>query len=427
MGLLDFLFDDRTNVPRDAGAQGGLLSAAAPIRPAGLLGTSWEDPRTAASLNAAISLLTPTTRRRGVMEGLAQAMGAYQSTVSEGRRQQEAGQFRQWQQQMAMQQAQRQVEQHKRQQEFLANLPSPQMQASQQALAGGGGPTMANAAAIPKVDPLQAQLLEAVRAGVIPYDAYVAATRRDNTPKYTTVAPGGTVFDERAGKPVYTAPKERELPSEVREFEYARDQGYGGTFAQFKLEGKRASAPSVTVNTEKGYGERIATGLADRDLSAIDAARAAPDMIASAQRIQAILANQKPITGTGADARLVLAKALQTAGLTQGGDVVATENLQRELSQATLNAIKSSGLGSGQGFSNADRDFLSKAAAGTIQVNAETLAKTAELNERAARRSIEVGNAALKRVRSAPGMGTLPFGPDISQPSGNVVDFGSLK
>lgn len=359
------------------------------------------------------------------MEGLAQAMGAYQSTLSDGRRQQEADQLKQLQQRVALQQAQRQAEQQKRQQDFITNLPSLQMQGAQSALAGGGGPTMANASKMPAVDPQQAQLLEAVRAGVMPYGDYLAATRKDNTP--VQVAPGGTLYDVRAGKPIYTAPKEEASPSALKEYNFAKAQGYPGSFIDFQLAQKRAGATNVTVSTEKGYGEKIASGMADRDLSAIDAARNAPDQIASAQRIRSILSSQKPITGTGADTRLALSKALYTAGLTKGEDVVATENLQRELSQATLAAVKSSGLGAGSGFSNADRDFLEKAAAGTIAVNAETLAKTAELNERLGRRHIDVGNAALKRVKSAPGMGTLPFGPEIAQPAGNVVDFGSLK
>ena len=39
----------------------------------------------------------------------------------------------------------------------------------------------------------------------------------------------------------------------------------------------------------------------------------------------------------------------------------------------------------------------------------------------------ETGNAALKRVKSAPGVGTLPLMPEVAQPANNVIDFASLK
>lgn len=247
MGLLDFLFDDRSNAPQGgAEAQGGLLSTAAPARPAGLLGTSWDDPRTAASLNAAIGLLTPTTRRRGVMEGLAQAMGAYQSTLSDGRRQQESDQFKQLQQRLALQQAQRQAEQQKRQQDFLTNLPSLQMQGAQTALSGGGGPTVDNAARMPAVDPHQAQLLEAVKAGAMPYGDYLNATRKDNTP--VKLGPGDSLVDVRAGKTLFTNPKEDTPPSDWKLFQLSGAQQRGMTFDQWDTNRRQASRPSVSVD-----------------------------------------------------------------------------------------------------------------------------------------------------------------------------------
>jgi hypothetical protein len=43
------------------------------------------------------------------------------------------------------------------------------------------------------------------------------------------------------------APKQAEQPSAVREYEYARQQGYRGTFQQFQLDMKRAGATNVTT------------------------------------------------------------------------------------------------------------------------------------------------------------------------------------
>ena len=74
------------------------------------------------------------------------------------------------------------------------------------------------------------------------------------------------------------------------------------------------------------------------------------------------LSQQSPSQG-GADARLAISKALYAARMTKGEDVVATENLQRELSRGVLSHIKSSGPRRRQWSSaNADRDFLEKTA-----------------------------------------------------------------
>lgn len=44
----------------------------------------------------------------------------------------------------------------------------------------------------------------------------------------------------------------REQPTDIREYEYARNQGYDGSFAQFQQEQKRAGATNVTTNVGEG-------------------------------------------------------------------------------------------------------------------------------------------------------------------------------
>lgn len=388
----------------------------------GVMGDSFDDPKTMGLLALAANLSSGQRFMPALSQGLLARQQIISSAAKEKQAQEMQGLLMQ-QHQMALQQAQQQQAAQQRQQQFLQGLQSPQQTAVQGALSGGGGPTMANAAKMPAVDPQQEMIFNAVKAGAMPIDSYIASMRKDTAP--IKLGAGESLYDPKTLKPLATNPKDED-PAELKAYKFAQSQGYPGTYQQFVLEQKRAGATNVTLSTEKGYGEKVAGGMAERDLAAIDAARSAPDAIASAQRIKSILSTQKPITGAGADARLAISKALYTAGLTKGDDVVATENLQRELSQGVLQHIKSSGLGGGSGFSNADRDFLEKAAAGTIGVNALTLARTAELAEKAGRKSIDLGNAALKRVQSAPGLSTIPLGPAIDQP-GNIIDFGSLK
>lgn len=170
---------------------------------------------------------------------------------------------------------------------------------------------------------------------------------------------------------------------------------------QQRLRKEVTHAPGTTVNvsTEKKYGERFGGLIADRDAGKLDAAEGAPRVIENADRITDILASGKVFTGTGANVRLQIAKALNLAGGTDTERIANTEVLISSLANSTLGAIKSSNLGAGQGFTNADRDFLEKAASGQITYDAVSLRRLAELGRKVGVASIESWN---NRVRQMP-------------------------
>jgi len=133
-----------------------------------------------------------------------------------------------------------------------------------------------------------------------------------------------------------------------------------------------ASQQVVNVSTEKKYGERFGGLIADQDAAKLSAAENAPNAAATADRVMDLISTGKVITGTGANARLQLAKALNLAGGTDSEKIRNTEVLVSSLAETTLGAIKSSNLGAGQGFTNADRDFLEKAKAGQLSYDAKS-------------------------------------------------------
>lgn len=208
--------------------------------------------------------------------------------------------------------------------------------------------------------------------------------------------------------------KDKLPPTAVQEFEYAKKNGYGGTFADFKT----LHAPRTTVNvpvnvsTEKKYGERFGGLIADADAAKLSAAENAPAAAANADRITDLLATGNVITGTGANARLQIAKALNLAGGTDVEKIRNTEVLISSLAETTMGAIKSSNLGAGQGFTNADRDFLEKAKAGQITYDAGSLARLASLSRKAAEKSAETWNTRVKQIPKSAlegtGIGTEP-------------------
>ena len=155
----------------------------------------------------------------------------------------------------------------------------------------------------------------------------------------------------------------------------------------------------VEVSTEKKYGEKFAGNIADADVALRDAAERAPDTAANANRILSLLQSGQVITGSAANVKLQMAKFLNLGGGNDSEAVTNTEVLISSLADSTLGAIKSSGLGSGQGFTDKDREFLERAKSGQITYEAASLKRLAELAHKAAGATADKWN---KRVKTIP-------------------------
>lgn len=229
-------------------------------------------------------------------------------------------------------------------------------------------------------------------------------------PKLETVSEGakGVYWNGKEWVTAIANPKDDSTP-DMKNYREAVKGGFKGTFSEYQTQLRRAGATQVNVpvNTEKSYAGNIAEGLAKADLSALDAARGAPDRVRMSRDIQRILTTERPITGTAAEWRLAVHKALATAGVIDGADVTSTENLASGLASQTLKAISASGLGSGQGFTDNDRKFLERAESGSIDLNSGTLLRLAKLSERAGIAAIDRGNKIARRLRADPKLGSV--------------------
>ena len=216
----------------------------------GLLGNSMDDPRTMAVLQGVMGLLGA----RGNVQGVAQGLLGYQGAMQQAKQQAAQEDERATRRQMAeMQLRQAQQEQARRvavEQAYRGALRSPE----QMAMAANGGPTNAAAQAAPGMAPGFDQ--NALIRGLTQADPMAAAQMLQPKPAdykvvgdaLLQVGPGGV-------KEAYRAPAKPEaMPSAVREYEYARQQGYQGTFQQFQLEQRRAGASSTSVS----YGTPVA-------------------------------------------------------------------------------------------------------------------------------------------------------------------------
>jgi len=161
-------------------------------------------------------------------------------------------------------------------------------------------------------------------------------------------------------------------------------------------------APPVNVNvtqsTGKKYSETFAGELAKNDIDLRDAALNTPEAAGNANRILQTLSTGNVIVGPGAETKLKIAKLLNIVGRNNDEIIANTEQLQKGLASQTLDSIKTSGLGAGQGFTNADRDFLEKAKSGNIEMTSETLRRTAELQLKVAEATANKWNTRVKQI-----------------------------
>jgi hypothetical protein len=161
----------------------------------------------------------------------------------------------------------------------------------------------------------------------------------------------------------------------------------------------RSTQISLTQNAEKSYGTAFGNKIADLDVAKYDAASKAPELAANANRVLASLNDGNVFVGPAATVKLNLARVLNAAGASNDEKIANTETLISNLGRNTLGMVKSSGLGTGQGFTDKDLQFLERVAGGSIDYNAQTLRNLADLSHKAATASVESWG---KRVKEIP-------------------------
>ena len=203
----------------------------------GLLGEGWDDPRSMATMQLAAGLLGGGNFGQALGRGLS----GYQQVLGQAQEDAYRKEVMDWQRQK-IQEARDQTAAQKA---WIQKM-NPQTMAVQNALSGGGGPTQANASKLQPVDPTRQMLWEAANAGVVPAGDYIKSMMPDN--EAYTLGEGQVRY--KGNQVVAKGPeKAPDLPSAVREYQFAQQQGYKGNFVQFQLDQKRAGATNVAVNT----------------------------------------------------------------------------------------------------------------------------------------------------------------------------------
>jgi len=167
------------------------------------------------------------------------------------------------------------------------------------------------------------------------------------------------------------------------------------------LEKPPSSVVNVGIKTGGKLGESIAAKEGEKISALYETAQNVPNILQTIQDTRNVLNSGNVITGIGAEAKLDLARLGQLFGVGGKDNAETVANTQRlfaNRAQATLDAVRASGLGAGQGFSNADREFLNKAKLGGIQFSPVALNRQLDIEERVARATANSWNTRLGKL-----------------------------
>jgi len=162
------------------------------------------------------------------------------------------------------------------------------------------------------------------------------------------------------------------------------------TFMNMKRAGASSQVTNVKLPVIEGeYGKTFAKNTAEEDIKLLGSARNAPKVVTTANRVMELLAKPDIFVGPAAKVKLNVARALNVLGADETESMRNTEKLIAASGQGTLDAIKDANLGTGQGFTQKDLDFLRTVAGGTVEFTAENLRTMSRLQHRAAELSVK--------------------------------------
>jgi hypothetical protein len=239
-----------------------------------------------------------------------------------------------------------------------------------------------------------------------------AAAAKDDAP--IKLGAGDTLLDRKTLQPVFTAPDKKSLPAAIQEYEYAKAQGYSGSFDQWDQARKKAGATNVqlAVNTEKSLLNDLAGGLGKSMVDARSGAQSALGTIGTVNRLMDALDTNKVMAGPGTTFRqygLQVGNLLGVSGKDANEKMLNTRQAIQSLAQLELDAAQQM-KGQGQ-ITEAERSIIRRAASGDIDgMTTGELRLLGGVLDRTARSKIQGYNSQVKPLMSNPNAAPIaPF------------------
>jgi hypothetical protein len=192
---------------------------------------------------------------------------------------------------------------------------------------------------------------------------------------------------------------------------------------------KRATANQNTINmppVESAYNSAFGKGIAEQDLALKGIAEGAKATVSNIGRQKEILQSGNFFSGKAANVQNELANFGTALGVTGKNGQEKAANTQSLISGGagiTLDSIKGSGLGAGQGFTDKDLRFLEDAKSFKITFNKENIARVLDLQERAAIEGAKKWNNRYSQIQKSATGPINVQGVEVPQPYSGKVKF----
>jgi len=326
---------------------------------------------------------------------------------------------------MQMRQMQSQLEMQRSAQRMRQNKLRRQRQGSE-AFMIPGAPASVDASGLPiaATGPTAPQTTEEVRQGLLRMmqfsdnpAALASQAAGMGKPEYKVVGGNLVRTDTPTPSAVFTAPQKPVSPgATLQGYQYAKGQGYPGSFVDYQKEigaSKRASQTTNVYPGSKGItklAEKQAASLTTRQDEAQDDIVGVQNIHSAAERIKSGM-----ITGFGGNLKLNLARFAEFAGL--GGKdanekIANTETYMAQMGNEVGRVIKQ--FGAGTGLSDADREYAEKIVGGRISLNEKSLMRILQIQEKVYRARITAHNKRAGQVLKKPGAETgLLYNPSV--------------
>jgi hypothetical protein len=253
-------------------------------------------------------------------------------------------------------------------------------------------------------------------AGVDPMESLrlTQALQKDESP--LTLKEGESLIDRKTMKPIFSLPKAKAMPAAVQEYEYAREQGYKGSFEQFQLSQKRAGATNVSNSVSMAGPKAFETELGKMDAEQLvkwrDGAQAAQATLGTVKRLEDA-EKQGAYSGGAANLKMTVGSYINgITGATPKGQV-GSEIYNAEANKLVLDQIKSLGANP----SNADLAFIQKIVP-QLSTNLEARRQLTTFMKEKANGAIDLYGRANTHARKNSGLG----GFEVVPRTGDSID-----
>ena len=187
--------------------------------------------------------------------------------------------------------------------------------------------------------------------------------------------------------------------SDIKNFRYGEKNP---AFLNYQTSQRRAGASSTKVilpEQEKEFEKELGGGQAKAIIKSREGAEDAASILQTNQVGRDIL-NSGAITGAGADFFVGLNQGLKTAGIDAGyGDAAANSQAYGATMASNVGKLIKQ-YGAGTGLSDADREFATKAAAGSVNMDEKAIRRVLDINDRAARNIITGHNKKVEGIKT---------------------------